>query len=97
MPPAGQLTSMNVCPMVTGVVPHVGGAVVGPGAPTILVCGLCASTMADMAICVGPPATIAEGEPTVLFEGRPAAVVGLSLTDHGGDIVGPGAITVEIA
>jgi hypothetical protein len=37
MPLAARLTDMHVCPMVTGVVPHVGGPIVGPGAPTVLV------------------------------------------------------------
>ena len=30
--PAARLTDMHVCPMVTGVVPHVGGPITGPGA-----------------------------------------------------------------
>jgi hypothetical protein len=28
---------MHVCPMVTGVVPHVGGPILPPGAPTVLI------------------------------------------------------------
>ena len=35
MPPAARLTDMHVCPMVTGVVPHVGGPILAPGAPTV--------------------------------------------------------------
>ena len=87
---------MQVCPMVDGIIPHVGGDVVGPGALTVLCDGTPVACEGDMAICVGPPATIALGFPTVLAEGRPVSVVGMSITDHGGDLVGPGAITVEI-
>ena len=32
MPPAARVGDMHVCPMVTGVVPHVGGPVLPPGA-----------------------------------------------------------------
>jgi hypothetical protein len=34
--PAARITDMHVCPMVTAVVPHVGGPVVGPCAVTVL-------------------------------------------------------------
>jgi len=82
--------------MVDVLIPHVGGAIIGPGAPTVLMGGLPASCEGDMGICVGPPCTVAMGFPTVLAEGRPVSVVGMSITDHGGDIVGPGAVTVEV-
>jgi uncharacterized Zn-binding protein involved in type VI secretion len=84
--PAARLTDMHVCPMFTGPVPHVGGPIAGPGAPTILIGGLPAACLGDMAVCVGPPDTIAMGAPTVLFEGRPAARMG-DLCAHGGTIV----------
>ncbi|MBX9652454.1 PAAR domain-containing protein [bacterium] len=97
MPPVATiLTSMTVCPMVTGIIPHVGGPIIGPGAPTVLTVVGPVSVMGDMTTCVGPPGTIALGYPTVLAEGRPVAVVGMSITDHGGDIVGPGAVTVMV-
>ena len=86
MPPAATLTSMHVCPMVTVVVPHVGGPVVGPGAPTVLIGGLPAARVGDMLTCVGPPDTIVMGMPNVLIEGMPAAFMG-SMTAHGGTIV----------
>ena len=66
MRPAARLTDLHVCPMVTGVVPHVGGPISAPGAPTVLICGLPAARMGDMAVCVGPPDTIVTGAPTVL-------------------------------
>lgn len=84
--PAARLTDMHVCPMFTGPVPHVGGPITGPGAPTIMIGGLPAAYMGDMAVCVGPPDTIVMGAPTVLFEGRPAARMGDPCA-HGGTIV----------
>ncbi len=65
--PAARLTDMHACPMVTGIVPHVGGPIVGPGAPTVLIGGLPAARVGDMATCVGPPDTIVVGAPTVLI------------------------------
>lgn len=84
--PAARLTDMHVCPMVTGVVPHVGGPISAPGAPTVLIGSLPAARVSDIAVCVGPPDTIAVGSPTVLICGLPAARLGDS-TAHGGTIV----------
>lgn len=85
---------MHVCPMVTGTVPHVGGPVIGPGAPTVLIAGMPAALVGDMCTCTGPPDTIAQGSGTVLIGGKPAARMGDS-TAHGGSIVA-GAPTVII-
>jgi len=84
--PAARLTDMHVCPMVTVLVPHVGGPVVGPGCPTVLIGGLPAARVGDMAVCVGPPDVIVMGAFTVLIGGAPAAQM-TSLTAHGGMIV----------
>ena len=66
--PAARITDMHVCPMVTGVVPHVGGPILPPGSPTVLIGGLPAARVGDMAVCVGPPDTILPpGCPTVLI------------------------------
>jgi len=86
MPPAARLTDMHVCPMVTGVVPHVGGPITGPGAPTVLIANMPAAVVGDMVTCVGPPDTIAMGSTTVLIGGKPAARLG-DPTAHGGSIV----------
>ncbi|ACR69914.1 type VI secretion protein [Edwardsiella ictaluri] len=86
--PAARLTDMHVCPMQTpGVppVPHVGGPVIGPGVPTVLIGGLPAAVLGDMLTCVGPPDTIVKGSATVLIGGKPAARMGDS-TAHGGTI-----------
>ncbi|WP_369935087.1 PAAR domain-containing protein [Xanthomonas tesorieronis] len=94
MQPAARLTDLHVCPMVTGVVPHVGGPIAAPGAPTVLIGGLPAARIGDMAVCVGPPDSIVSGAPTVLIAGMPAARLGDS-TAHGGAIV-LGCFTVLI-
>lgn len=92
--PAARVTDMHVCPMVTGIVPHVGGPIAVPGAPTVLIVGLPAATVTSMCVCVGPPDTIALGSFTVLLGGKPAARLG-DMTAHGGSIV-LGAPTVLI-
>jgi uncharacterized Zn-binding protein involved in type VI secretion len=85
-PPAARLTDPHICPMVTGVVPHVGGPILGPCMPTVLIGGLPAARVSDMATCVGPPDMIAMGSMTVLIGGLPAARM-LDPTVHGGMIV----------
>ena len=77
---------MHVCPMVTGIVPHVGGPILPPCAITVLVGCLPAARVTDMAVCVGPPDVIALGSFTVLISCLPAARIG-DLTAHGGTIV----------
>jgi uncharacterized Zn-binding protein involved in type VI secretion len=84
--PAARITDMHVCPMVTGIVPHVGGPILPPGAVTVLTGGLPQACVGDMAVCVGPPDVIALGSFTVLAGGRPAARMG-DTTAHGGTIV----------
>ena len=88
MPPAARLTDMHVCPMVTpGLppIPHVGGPIVGPGAPNVLIGGLPAACMGDMCVCVGAPDSIVTGSSTVFIGGRPAARMSDS-TAHGGSV-----------
>ncbi len=97
MPPAARLGDMHTCPMVTpGLppVPHVGGPIVGPGVPNVLIEKLPASVVGDMATCVGPPDTIVKGSATVMISGRPAVRIG-DTTAHGGVVVA-GAPTVIV-
>ena len=94
MPPAARVGDMHTCPMITGVVPHVGGPVMPPGAPTVLIGGMPAARVGDMVTCVGPPDTIVAGSGTVMIGGMPAARLGDS-TAHGGVIV-LGCFTVMI-
>ncbi len=87
---------MTVCPLVTGVVPHVGGPVIGPGTPTVLIGGMPAAGLGDMVTCVGPPNSIVMGSATVLIGGKPAARMG-DMCAHGNPLVpGPGCPTVII-
>jgi uncharacterized Zn-binding protein involved in type VI secretion len=89
MPPAARITDMHVCPMVTpGVppIPHVGGPIVGPCAPTVLIGKLPAAVAGDGAVCVGPPDTLIKGSATVMICGRPAVRLG-DPTAHGGSVV----------
>ena len=94
--PAARMTDMHTCPLVTPgtpPVPHVGGPI-SKGEPTVLVCMLPAARATDMAICVGPPDTIAMGSTSVLAGKLPMARLGDS-TVHGGSIVA-GAPTVLV-
>lgn len=94
MPPASRITDMHTCPMVTGIVPHVGGPILPPGEPTVIIGMLPAARMTDMLTCVGPPDTILMGSPTVLIGNLMAARIG-DPTAHGGVII-LGEPTVEI-
>ena len=84
--PAARVSDMHVCPMVTGVVLHVGGPILPPCCITVLTGGLPQARVSDMAVCVGPPDVIALGSFTVLVGSLPAARMG-DLTAHGGTIV----------
>jgi uncharacterized Zn-binding protein involved in type VI secretion len=71
--------------MVTVLVPHVGGPV-SLGLPTVMIGGMPAARVGDVAVCVGPPDVVAIGSFTVLIGGQPAARMG-DITAHGGTIV----------
>ena len=86
---AARLTDMHTCPMQTpGLppIPHVGGPIIGPGVPTVLIGSLPAAVVGDSLVCVGPPDSIVKGSATVLIQGKPAARMG-DTTAHGGSIV----------
>lgn len=87
MPAAARLGDMHTCPLVNpGPVPHVGGPVSGPCAPTVLVGNQPAAKMGDLLVCVGPPDIIVKGSSSVFINGMPAARMGDN-TSHGGVIV----------
>ena len=83
--PAARATDMHVCPMMTVLVPHVGGPIL-PGCPTVLIGSLPAARATDPCVCVGPPDTLLPGSATVLIGSLPAARLG-DPTAHGGSIV----------
>ncbi len=87
--PAARVGDMHVCPMVTPAtppIPHVGGPILPPGMPTVLIGKMPAARLGDMALCTGPPDMIAIGSFTVLIGKKPAARMG-DTTAHGGTIV----------
>lgn len=89
MPLAARLTDFHQCPMQTPAVPpipHVGGPVIGPGVPTVLIGKMPAAVVGDACVCVGPPDSIAQGSATVTIGGKPAARMG-DTTAHGGKIL----------
>ena len=92
--PAARLTDMHLCP-IGGKKPHIGGPVMGPGCPTVLIGGLPAAVVGDMCTCTGSVDSIAAGSGKVMIGGRPAARMGDS-SIHGGKIT-TGDPTVMIA
>ena len=60
--PAARATDMHVCPMMTVLVPHVGGPIL-PGCPTVLIGSLPAARLGDPTAHGG---SIVAGCPTVL-------------------------------
>jgi uncharacterized Zn-binding protein involved in type VI secretion len=85
---------MTTCPLSDGPKPHVGGPIMPPGAPNVLIAGMPAARVGDMCTCVGPPAVIAMGSSKVMIGGMPAARLG-DQTAHGG-VITVGAPTVMI-
>lgn len=95
MPPAARVGDMHTCPMVDpGPKPHVGGPILPPGCPTTLIGALPAARQGDMALCIGPPDSIAKGSPTVFIGSQMAARLG-DPTVHGG-VITVGCPTVLI-
>lgn len=87
MPPAARVSDMHTCPMVDpGPKPHVGGPILPPCCPTVLIGFLAAARVTDLATCAGPPDTIIKGSATVQIGFLPAARQ-LDTTAHGGLIV----------
>lgn len=82
--PAARIGDMHTCPAYSGS-PHIGGPILGPGCPTVLIGGMPAAVMTDMCVCIGPPDLIAKGSTGVFFGGKPAARMGDKCA-HGGSI-----------
>jgi len=91
---AARVGDFHICPMSTGPVPHVGGPISGPGIATVLIGGMPAAVIGDMAVCTGPPDSIVKGSATVLIGGKPAVRM-LDSTAHGGMVL-LGCFTVII-
>jgi hypothetical protein len=78
MPPAARTTDERTRPMVTGVVPDVGGPILPPGAPAILIDFLLAATITAMATGVGLPDMIMMESPSPGAGGSGGVVTGLA-------------------
>jgi uncharacterized Zn-binding protein involved in type VI secretion len=85
MPAAARVSDMHICPLSDGPKPHVGGPILPPGCPTVLIGGLPAARVGDLATCAGPPDSIVLGSATVQIGGMFAARQG-DTTAHGGTI-----------
>ena len=95
--PAARISDMHVCPMVTVLVPHVGGPILPPGCPTVLIGGLPAACLGDLLTCVGPPDSIVMGSATVLIGAMPAATATSMCVCVGPpDVIALGSFTVMI-
>lgn len=75
----------HICPL-TSPNPHVGGPILPPGVPTVLIGGMPSATAGNLCTCTGPTDTILKGSATVFIGGKPAARMG-DPTVHGGSIV----------
>lgn len=94
MPFAARITDYHVCPRVNpGPVPHVGGPIV-LGEPAVIIMGMPAARVGDMAICVGPPDKVARGSSSVLIGNKPAARMGDSTAHKGVVVSGAGTVLI---
>ena len=86
MPAAARVGDMHTCPLANpDGSPHVGGPIMPPGEPTVLIGGSPAAVANGMCTCVGPPDTLSIGSTTVLIGGKPAIRQG-DITAHGGQV-----------
>jgi uncharacterized Zn-binding protein involved in type VI secretion len=77
---------MHTCPAFTPL-PHVGGPILPPGVPTVMIGSLPAAVLGSMCTCMlSAPATVTQGSTTVQIGSRGAARMG-DPTAHGGVIV----------
>jgi uncharacterized Zn-binding protein involved in type VI secretion len=84
--PAARVGDMHVCPMSDGPKPHVGGPILPPGVPNVLIGNMPAAVVGGMATCASAPDVLAMGSATVLIGNRPAVRMG-DQTAHGGSVV----------
>lgn len=85
--PAARVKDKHLCPMFDGPKAHVGGPILPTGCLTVLIGGLPAARVGDLATCVSlaPDSILPPGAPTVLIGGKPAARM-FDKTTHGGTI-----------
>lgn len=75
MPPAARITDMHTCPQQTpsfpSPIPHVGGQIIGPGVPNVIIGKMPAVVMGDSCVCTGQFDTIIQGSGTVFMVASP--------------------------
>lgn len=86
--PAARVGDMHTCPMSDGPKPHIGGPVLPPGKPTVMIGGMPAATVLDRCFCASIPDVITSGSYSVMINRRPAARQGDSTLHRGKIIVG---------
>lgn len=84
--PAARILDLHVCPLLTAGIAHVGGPVLPPGEPTVLIGKIPAARLGDQLACIGPPDTIVGASATVMIGKAYAARLG-DPTAHGGAVV----------
>jgi len=95
MPGAARVGDMHTCPLTNpNGSPHVGGPLVGPGEPTVLIEKMPAAVVGDTCTCAGPPDSLSLGSQTVFIGKKPAVRMG-DTTAHGGQVT-QGSPTVII-
>lgn len=85
MKPGARIGDNHTCPQQTPV-PHGGGPIRRPGAPTVFLEHLVGSVLGDECICASGMDATAEASGTVFYEGKHAVRMG-DKTAHGGVIV----------
>ncbi|WP_338871348.1 PAAR domain-containing protein [Spirosoma sp. SC4-14] len=84
--PAARMNDPHLCPLSDGPKPHVGGTILPPGVPTVLIGNVGAATLSSPCLCASPaPNLIAKGSAGVFIGKKPAARQ-FDTTAHGGMI-----------
>ena len=93
MKPGARIGDNHICPQ-QAPAPHVGGPIVGPGAPTVLLEHIRGCVLGDACVCATGPDAAATSSATVWYEGKLAVRLG-DMTAHGG-VIAAGAPTVLV-
>lgn len=82
---AARIGDLHSCPMITGIIPHIGGPVIPSGPSNVFIGGMPAAKVGDLLTCSGPVDAITSGSSSVFVNQMPAARLG-DPTAHGGTI-----------
>lgn len=84
--PIARITDIHICPVVSGIIPHVGGPLLQVSVVTVLMGGLPAAQVSGMLSCIGAVDTIIVGSTTVLVGAIPVARFSDKCA-HGGTLI----------